>query len=433
MIIVLNLIMRQVKHIIKGAGLSLMNFKKKDMRYWLLFSLIVSLLSFPCSESNGQGKNKKGDEKQALPAADNTGAYLPVLKGRRVALVINQTARVGDQLLLDTLIKRKVNVVKVFVPEHGFRGTADAGAHIKSDVDDKTGIPIISLYGSNKEPKKEQLKDVDVVVYDLQDVGVRFYTYISTLEYLMNACAANGKELIVLDRPNPNGHYVDGPVLDKSEKSFVGMQSIPVVYGMTPGEYARMLVGEKWLKDGRKLKMKVIPCTNYDHTKRYYLPVPPSPNLKSTEAVYLYPSLCFFEGTVVSVGRGTDKPFQQWGHPAYSERTDYYFVPTSTTGASKPMYEGKKCYGKLLATNADDAYKIIDGQLQLKWLLLAYQWYPEKGKFFNDFFSKLAGTKELRKQIEKGMGEGEIRTTWQKDLTAFKKIRKKYLLYKDFE
>ena len=249
----------------------------------------------------------------------------------------------------------------------------------------------------------------------------------------MEACAENEKQLIVLDRPNPNGYYVDGPVLEKSQKSFVGMQSIPVVHGMTVGEYAKMLVGEKWIEDGGKLDMKVITCSNYDHTKRYYLPVAPSPNLRTMEAIYLYPSICFFEGTVVSLGRGTDKPFQQWGHPAFKGKSDYSFIPRSTTGASKPPLEGKQCYGELVATNPDKAYKLADGKLNLSWLIKAYQWYPEKEKFFIDYFNKLAGTKELRKQIEDGMTAEDIAATWQKDVSAFKTIRKKYLLYKDFE
>ncbi len=359
--------------------------------------------------------------------------YLPLLKGKRVGLVINQTSRVGQQLLLDTLLKRNVKIKKVLAPEHGFRGTADAGAHVKNDVDEKTGLPVTSLYGNNKKPKKEQLEDIDVVIFDLQDVGVRFYTYISTLEYLMEACAEQGKELIVMDRPNPNGHYVDGPILEKSESSFVGMQSIPVVHGMTMGEYAKMLAGENWIKGAEKLNMKVIPCINYDHTKKYDLPVAPSPNLKTMAAIYLYPSLCFFEGTVVSLGRGTDKPFQQWGHPAYRGKTEYSFTPVSITGASKPPLEGKECFGELVATDPDKAYKLIDGKLNLNWLLKAYQWYPEKDKFFIDYFSKLAGTKKLRKQIEQGMSPEAIAYTWREDVAAFKSIRKKYLLYKDFE
>lgn len=370
---------------------------------------------------------------QVSPGASRFEEYLHQLRGKRVALLINQTSRVGDQLLLDTLLKKKIDVVKVFVPEHGFRGTADAGAHVRNDVDAKTGLPIISLYGGNKKPKKEQLSDVDVLVYDLQDVGVRFYTYISTLEYAMEACSENKKLLVILDRPNPNGFYVDGPVLDTSLRSFVGMQPVPVVYGMTAGEYAQMLIGERWVKGAESLKYRIVSCAGYDHNTLYELPVAPSPNLRSAAAIYLYPSICLFEGTVVSVGRGTNKPFQQWGHPDFAARTDYHFTPTSTTGASKPLYENKVCYGQLVADDPADALKETDRGFSLKWLLQAYQWYPAKEQFFSNFFEKLTGTKTLRQQIMKGMSERDIRKSWQNDLDAFRVIRKKYLLYKDFE
>jgi len=399
------------------------------MRRWFLFSLIAGLILMNGADALAH-KSQSGT---IVPAAARIDQYLPLLKGKKVALLINQTARVGDRLLLDTLLSRKVDIVKVFVPEHGLRGAADAGAHIKNDKDAATGLPVISLYGNNKKPTKEQLKDVDVVMYDLQDVGVRFYTYISSLEYLMEACAENDKELIVLDRPNPNGFYVDGPVLEESNKSFVGMQEIPAVYGMTVGEYAKMLVGEKWIDDAKDVNLKVIPCAAYDHSKKYHLPVSPSPNLKNMAAIYLYPSLCFFEGTVVSVGRGTEKPFQQWGHPAFKSRSDYFFIPKTMTGASKPMYEGQKCYGQLIAEDPEAALRDINGGMNLDWLIKAYQWYPEKGKFFNNFFEKLAGTDKLQKMIEKGMTAAAIKASWQKDITAFKEVRKKYLLYPDFE
>jgi len=404
------------------------------MKLWLLNSLLILLFctTLSCAQTASRAVSTKAAS-PVVPGAYMMDQYLQLLGGKRVALLINQTARVGEQLLLDTLLKRKVNIVKVFVPEHGFRGTADAGAHIKNDTDPSTGLPVISLYGDNKKPKKEQLKDVDVVIYDLQDVGARFYTYISSLEYLMEACAEHKKQLIVLDRPNPNGHYVDGPVLERSQRSFVGMQRIPVVYGMTAGEYAKMLLGEKWIDDEEDLDMKVIPCGNYDHTTRYELPVAPSPNLRTMEAIYLYPALCFFEGTVVSVGRGTEFPFQQWGHPAFKGKTDYFFVPKSTSGASKPVLQGEKCYGRLLARTPGQALELTAKGLDLSSLIEAYNWYPDKDKFFNSFFEKLAGTEELRKQIRSGMTAAQIRQSWQKDLAAFKSIRKKYLLYKDFE
>jgi len=390
------------------------------------------MVNSACASPRNARSQEDTTNKKIRPGAYSMDEYLPLIKGKRVALLINQTATVNNQLLLDTLIRREVNVIKIFVPEHGFRGTADAGAHIKNERDKQTGLPVISLYGDNKKPKQEQLKDIDIVIYDLQDVGTRFYTYISSLEYLMQACAEGNKQLIILDRPNPNGHYVDGFVLEKEYKSFVGMQSVPVVYGMTVGEYARMLIGENWVA-ADKLDMIVIPCRNYDHTSRYTLPVPPSPNLKTMEAVYLYPSLCFFEGTVVSVGRGTDRPFQQWGHPDFKGQSDYYFIPRATTGSSKPMYEGEECYGKLLAADADDAYEIAGGKLQLDALVEAYKWYPHKEKFFNNFLEKLTGTSRLREMIEKGMSASEIRNSWTNEIATFKKIRKKYLLYKDFE
>lgn len=371
-------------------------------------------------------------EKEILPAAWRIDNYLPLLKEKKVALLINQTSVVGNQNLLDTLLKRGVNIVKVFVPEHGFRGTADAGEQVNNETDAATKIPIVSLYGNNKKPKPEQLADIDVVIYDLQDVGVRFFTYISSLEYLMEACAENKKELMVLDRPNPNGFYVDGPVLQPKYKSFIGMQSIPVVYGMTVGEYAKMLQGEGWVKSSKKLKLTVITCGNYDHKKLYQLPVSPSPNLKNMTAVYLYPSICFFEGTVASLGRGTDKPFQQFGHPAFKEKASYFFTPTSQKGANKPVLEGQNCFGKLVATKPDEARQLIGNQIQLKWLMEAYSWYPEKEKFFIPFIEQLAGNNELQQQIQAGKTETEIHASWQKDLKVFKKIRKKYLLYKDY-
>lgn len=397
-------------------------FNKQKMKRWFLLSLVSVL--FSCSSFAFEKKQKR-----VIPAAERMDVYLPVIKNKKIGLLVNQTARVGDQLLLDTLLKRGVNVVKVFVPEHGFRGNADAGAHVKSDTDPKTGLPVISLYGNQKKPSAQQLKDIDLVIYDLQDVGVRFYTYISSLQYMMEACAENNKELLILDRPNPNGHYVDGPVLEKSEKSFVGMQPIPVVYGMTAGEYAKMLVGEKWLQNPAKLNMQVVKCENYSHKTRYVLPVHPSPNLRNMASVYLYPSLCFFEGTVVSVGRGTEYPFQQWGHPAFKGKTDYFFIPQSVTGASNPPLKGRKCFGKLLASTPEEALKMTEGKLNLSWLIDAYRWYPEKEKFFNDFFEKLAGTRTLKKQIISGMSEEEIRKTWEEDIMKFKEIRKKYLVY----
>jgi uncharacterized protein YbbC (DUF1343 family) len=403
---------------------------KRCLAYNIAIALyLICWTSAQARHEPGRGHDK--DHRAITPGAERTEVYLPGLKGKRVALLINQTSRIGNMLLLDSLLKRDIKITKVFVPEHGFRGQADAGAKIKNDVDSATGIKIISLYGNNKKPSPEQMKDVDVLIYDLQDVGVRFYTYISTLEYAMEACAESGKQLLVLDRPNPNGDYVDGPVLEPSERSFVGMQPIPVVYGMTAGEYAEMIKGEKWAKNCEQLKMEIVPCKGYDHKSHYDLPVPPSPNLRSSEAIRLYPSLCLFEGTVVSVGRGTDKPFRQFGHPSFESRSNYFFIPKSGMGSNKPPLEGEKCYGEMPET--DKAYFKREPGLDLDFLLKAYQWYPDKSKFFNSFFERLAGTKELREQIEKGMTARQIRESWEKDLDSFKKIRAKYLIYTDFD
>ena len=372
----------------------------------------------------------------AVAQKTETGAsqmkeYLPLLKGKKVALLINQTSVIDRTLLLDTLLSSGVQVVKVFVPEHGFRGTADAGAHISNETDARTGLPVISLYGNNKKPSKAQLADVDVLVYDLQDVGVRFYTYISTLQYAMEACIDANKTLLILDRPNPNGHLVDGPVLDTALRSFVGMQPIPVLYGMTAAEYAQMLAGEGWIPNADGLNLKIIPCRNYTHSKAYTLPVAPSPNLRTMTAVYLYPGLCLFEGTYVSVGRGTDKPFQQWGPPDFKQKSSYFFIPESMGGASKPLLEKQRCYGELAGKDYAQAFALSEKGMLLAPLLKAYSWSPQKDRFFNNFFEKLAGTKELRQQIISGKNEQEIRSSWTAGLDRFKQIRKKYLLYAD--
>jgi len=367
------------------------------------------------------------------PADTKPEKYVPLLKNMRVALVINQTSEVGDQSLLDIMISRNVKVVKIFVPEHGFRGTEDAGAKVDNTVDSATQLPVISLYGSHKKPTPEDLAGIDVVVYDLQDVGARFYTYISTLEYCMEACAENHKQLIILDRPDPNGFYVDGPVLEKENKSFVGMQPIPIVYGMTCGEYAEMLAGEKWFNNAADIDLKVIRCVNYTHKKKYKLPVAPSPNLRNMAAVYAYPSLCLFEGTAISVGRGTDLRFQQYGCPDFTGKFTYSFIPQSREGAKKPPYENKQCYGEVVGVTPGEVLQKTNNRLCLTWLIKGYHLYPDKDKFFNAFFIKLAGTASLEDQVKHGATEDEIRANWQKDIIAFKKIRKKYLLYDDFE
>ncbi len=397
--------------------------------YALLF-LVCAIKAVPATAQK-QPALKKSDS--VVTGDVRLDEYLPLLAGKRVGLLINHTSLAGKTLLLDTLLHLKVKVVKIFVPEHGFRGAAEAGEKVNSTIDQQTGLPVISLYGKNKKPKKEDLTDVDIMIYDLQDVGARFYTYISTLQYAMEACAENNKPFLLLDRPNPNGHYVDGPVLDTALRSFVGMQPVPIVYGMTAGEYARMLQGEGWFKDAKKLDLKVISCLNYDHNTLYALPVQPSPNLRTMAAIYSYPSMCLFEGTVTSVGRGTDYPFQQYGHPDFFGSTIYSFKPIAEFGKPEPLYAYRECYGQIVALNEQEAHVFFNRKIRLIFLQKAYKWYPYKEKFFNSFFEKLAGTKELRKQLTAGMDEEAIRATWQKDIDAFKLIRKKYLLYTDFE
>jgi uncharacterized protein YbbC (DUF1343 family) len=363
---------------------------------------------------------------EVKPGAEQIEKYLPQLRDKKIALVVNQTSRIGKIHLADALLNYKMNIIRIFAPEHGFRGEADAGAPISNETDAKTGLPLVSLYGKNKKPTPEQLQDIDVVVFDIQDVGVRFYTYISTLHYVMEACAENNKKLLVLDRPNPNGDYVDGPVLDPANASFVGMDPIPLVHGLTVGELAKMLNGEKWLAGGKQCDLEIIPVTNYTHKTLYNLPVKPSPNLPNQLSIRLYPSLGLFEGTNVSVGRGTEKPFQQIGSPFYKDTT-YSFTPRALPGATNPPYLNQKCYGK-------DLSKETAPKFTISYLLDFYKNSDQqKDKFFIDFLTKLAGTTELRKQIEAGLSEVEIRKTWQPALNRYKEMRKKYLLYPDFE
>ncbi len=357
--------------------------------------------------------------------------YLPILKGKNVGLVINQTSTIGNTHLLDSLVSLGIKVNAVFAPEHGFRGTADAGEHVKNGIDTKTNTPIISLYGDHKKPNADDLKNIDILVFDIQDAGARFYTYISTLHYVMEACAEQYKPLLVLDRPNPNGYYVDGPVLDTTYHSFVGMHPVPVVHGMTVGEYSKMLNGERWLNNKIQCSLTVITCLHYTHKTGYSLPIKPSPNLPNMNAIYLYPSLCFFEGTnAVSLGRGTDKPFQIYGSPNFP-KISFSFTPTSKPGASKPFLQDQLCYGYDLSGIPIDSLR--KQKFTLKYLLNAYACSGDKANFFNSFFTKLAGSTILEEQIKKGMTEKAIRKTWQDSIHAFKSIRKKYLLYKDFE
>lgn len=373
---------------------------------------------------------------QPLSAQIKVGAekykeYLPQLKDKNVALVVNQTSLVEKVHLLDFLLSKNIKVKKVFAPEHGFRGDAEAGASIKDGKDKKTGIPIVSLYGNNKKPKPEDLADVDVVIFDIQDVGARFYTYISTMHYVMESCAENNKLFMVLDRPNPNGNYIDGPVLEKKFTSFVGMHPVPIVHGMTVGEYAQMINGEGWLANGLKCSLIVVKTDNYNHKLQYALPVPPSPNLRTMQAIYLYPSLCLFEGTDVSVGRGTEAPFEIIGKPGF-EDGNFEFTPKAIKGqAENPPYKDQLCKGFKLTKFADE-YMQQSRQIYLYWLTGFYQKSTDKEKFFNSFFDKLAGTDKLRLQIQQGMEPDKIRESWKQDLEAFRKVRAKYLLYPDF-
>ncbi|QEH41535.1 exo-beta-N-acetylmuramidase NamZ domain-containing protein [Chitinophaga sp. XS-30] len=361
-----------------------------------------------------------------LTGADRTDVYLPLLKGKRVGMLVNQTSIIGSSHLVDSLLKLDVKIVKIFSPEHGFRGDADAGEKLGNTVDKKTGLPIVSLYGKHRKPDAKDLADVDMLIFDLQDVGVRFYTYISSLEELMEAAAEHGKPLLVLDRPNPNGHYTDGPILDTAFRSFVGMQPIPTVHGMTVGEYAKMLNGEGWLDNKAQCRLTVIPCAGYTHRTMYQLPVKPSPNLPNMASIYLYPSTCLFEGTVFSLGRGTDKPFQVYGHPALPKDL-FSFTPRSLPGAKSPVLMDQTCYGYDLSHEAHP-----DNKIRLDWIINAYKLFPDKDKFFNAFFNKLAGNKELMAQIKAGHSPEQIRKTWEAGLAAFGKIRRKYLLYEDF-
>jgi len=369
-----------------------------------------------------------------IVGAERTSLYFQQLKGKRIGFVANQTSKIKNDHLVDILLNEGVNIVKVFSPEHGFRGNADAGAKVRDEIDLQTGLPIYSLYGkSRRKPSKEVLKDIDLILFDLQDVGVRFYTYISSMHYVMEACAENSIPLILLDRPNPNGFYVDGPILNPKFKSFVGMHKVPVVHGMTIGEYAKMINGESWLKDSVKCSLEVIPCLNYTHLMKYNLPIAPSPNLPNMRSVYLYPSLCFFEGTNVSIGRGTDSPFQLYGAPYFDSKL-FKFTPKSSYGSKYPKYKEVECFGKDLSTLSLDSLRNINA-LNFNWLVKSFKMSNEALDFFNknEFFNLLAGTDKIMNLIKGGANGFQIRETYQKELEKFKLIRKKYLIYDDFE
>ena len=350
-------------------------------------------------------------------------SYNKILQQENVGVVAHQASLLDPKThLIDTLLSLNVNIIKVFAPEHGFRGDADAGENVDDQKDLKTGLPILSLYGSNKKPSKESLKGISIMLFDLQDVGVRFYTYLSTLHYVMEACAENQIPLIVLDRPNPNANYIDGPVLEEDCKSFVGMHSVPIVYGMTIGEYAKMINGERWLSDGIKCDLKVIPLKNYTHQTPFEIPLRPSPNLPNAHSIALYPSLCLLEPTVISVGRGTEMQFQIYGHPKLP-KTNFSFTPIPNYGSKNPKLKNQLCHGTDLR-NIDYPKKI-----ELQWLIQAYRDFPDKKHFFKKGFNRIAGNKRLQIQLAQGLGEEQIRKTWEKDLEKFQNIRKRYLIY----
>ena len=400
--------------------------------------------------------------KNILPGAYQTSEYFKLLEGKRIGLFANHTSTIEKTHLLDTLFKSNLKVTKVFAPEHGFRGIADAGEKVNNGIDAATEVQIISLYGKKLKPSKSDLVDVDVLVFDIQDVGVRFYTYISSLQYFIETAIENNLPIIVLDRPNPNGFYVDGPILEKEFSSFVGMQSIPIVYGMTIGEYAKMLIGEQMLewknvkaidnrislgellgfeKEKSNFSLTVIPCKNYDHSDKYILPIPPSPNLPNMQSVYWYPSTCLFEGTVLSEGRGTDYPFCNFGHPSLDKKL-FSFIPLSRIGAKEPKFKNEICYGwNVFEDDIEVLLRTINNQINLNYLINAYTLFEQKKSFFikpkselstDYFFNKLAGNKTLLNQLINNKTEQEIRKSWKEKLNAFKKNRKKYLLYKDF-
>ena len=381
----------------------------------LLFGLLLASLGAPAQDRIETG-------------AEQTGRYLPLLEGRRVGIMTNHTGTVGRTHLVDTLRSLGVDIRVVFAPEHGFRGQADAGESVASYRDRKTGIDVVSVYGSTKRPPDSIMQRLDVLLFDIQDVGLRYYTYLSSMHYLMEACAANGKQLIVLDRPNPNGFYVDGPVLEAKHRSFVGMHPIPVVHGMTLGELARMIDGEGWLRDGLRCKLTVIPCRGYTHRSRYRLPTAPSPNLPNMRAVYLYPSLCFFEGTPISLGRGTDFPFQTYGHPKL--QGDFSFTPRSNAGAKNPPLKDKLCHGVDLRISPSDE-RIWERGVDLGYVIDCYRQLKRGEKFFTPMFDRLTGTDYVRQMILQGAGADRIKARWADDVERFKQTRKPYLLYEE--
>jgi len=409
-----------------------------------LFFFVFLTVLISCGGKEEHSKDQailtKKPVKEIVVGANRTQEYLPLLKGKRVAIVSNQTSvifksptrlplvqesEIGSSFvhLVDSLRTLDINIVKVFAPEHGFRGKADAGEHVNDDIDTKTGLPIVSLFGENRKPAPELLDDVDVILFDIQDVGVRFYTYISTMSNVMETCAEKNVPMIVLDRPNPNGYYIDGPTLEPEHSSFVGMHPIPLVYGMTMGEYAKMVNGEKWLKDGIQCNITVIPLLNYTHQSEYSLPVRPSPNLPNDKSINLYPSLGFFEGTIINAGRGTEYQFQRYGAPFFP-KSDFSYTPQPNFGSKHPKFEGELCYG------VDLSHHPKLSKVDISFVVDAYNKTPKDKDFFGITFTIHAGTLKLREQIEAGMSPEEIHKGWQIDIEKFKKVRAKYLIYR---
>lgn len=399
------------------------------MRLIIVLTFIALSLFSACSCSKAQKAIPDMGEPKILTGADRLDAYVHILKGKRVACVVHHASRVGQRHLVDTLLALGIKVTKILAPEHGFRGTADAGEKIDNEKDPRTGLPILSIYGKNKKPSPEQLQDIDLVLFDLQDVGARFYTYISTLHYIIEACGENNLPVVLLDRPNPHAHYIDGPILEKGFESFIGMHQVPVVYGMTIGEYGKMIVGEKWTKVGDKVDLTVVPCGNYKRTTRYDLPLAPSPNLPNATAVLLYPTLCFFEGSQWSVGRGTDKQFQIIGHPGMS--AEFSFTPLPNVGAKDPFQKGKKCFGyDYSQMSRDELFHMR--KINVSLLVDIYQKTIASNQVFfleNLFFDKLAGNASFRQMLIENKTEKEFRAAWQPGLDNFNKIRSKYLIY----
>lgn len=410
--------------------------------YFFLFSFVFFMMFSckPAKQVNSDAELEKNSmeadlklKKIIVTGAQQTYNYLPTIMGKNVAIVANQTSVIFKNYthkftpdtyihIVDSLKSLQINITKVFSPEHGFRGTADASEAVADGIDKKTGIPIVSLYGNNKKPTQEQLKGIDIVIFDIQDVGVRFYTYISTLHYVMEACAEARIPILVLDRPNPNGHYIDGPTLEIEHKSFVGMHPVPLVYGMTIGEYAQMINGENWLNTEQKCLLTVIPLKNYTHKSSYHLPIRPSPNLPNDVAINLYPSLGFFEGTTINAGRGTEFQFQRYGAPFFPE-SDFSYTPQPNFGSKSPKHDGKLCYG----VDLENTNKL--SKVNITWLIDAYTKTPSSEAFFGNSFTIHAGNTLLEKQLKTNVSAKKIRESWQHDINSFKKVREKYVLY----